>query len=227
MFTLSGSVTGLRAGARLELSASSPSQLGQKAPTVGSQTMATQTTSVQQSGPFQFPLRYAAGQTYHVQVLRDPKGQRCHVSTSSTIGFVYSDTNSVRVACVAAPTPAPARAPTPAPPSEAGVKYGSAAWKAGCDCVPCSQGRESAVLSDVYCSGRSSGCSVGYADGCYGVRRGDGVAGKCFCKTHEFSRPETNSLGGRVSGLLAGSAEQVHPRMWCRKRDRRAARWVC
>jgi len=58
----------------------------------------------------------------------------------------------------------------------------------------------------LYCSGRSTGCSVGYSDGCYGVRRGDGVGGKCFCKTHEFSRPETNSLGGRVVGLLPGTS---------------------
>ena len=58
------------------------------------------------------------------------------------------------------------------------------------------------------CGGRTIGCSLGMAGGCYGYNKATKTTGECDCKSGKFSHTEVNSLGGHVRGLPSG--QSVH-----------------
>ena len=93
-FVLGRIVDGMPAGTTLRLVSSTPmvARPGQPVSAARSHD-ATQTTAVQSNGRFTFPLKFAKGQAYHLQVLHQPKGARCVVDSNSQLGFVYNDKN--------------------------------------------------------------------------------------------------------------------------------------
>jgi hypothetical protein len=171
-----GSVRGLSKGKELHLGLTANTQMNEHVKIDGS----VQTSVIKLDGPFVFPYKLSKGTLYELTVMRDPPGQNCLVFFRSDA--VFSDSLNPQVVCKQ----------TPPPPTE----Y---LHSRQCECYHCNS---AGIFYEAQnCGGRSEGCAISQATGCYGKAR-NGTGGSCACTSGIFSEPELYSLGGVISGVL-------------------------